>query len=188
MEIPRVSFSNGKVSRCAVIRDDHLGCYYLDNAAMRRRVEIRRARGQDNELRSKGASTSYPLAPAPHLPPPSPPAVVASVALGAAGTSTKKRSLTSLVLRRPIVGPDGIWTVIHKSRTCILVHANQRDNQNRHELREPAPSRRNNSNDGVVNSTAFELNSHRGDLRVSVPAFLFCYDSYKWNGGSNLNY
>lgn len=30
--VPRVSFSSGKVSRCAVIRDDHLRCYYLDNA------------------------------------------------------------------------------------------------------------------------------------------------------------
>lgn len=29
--VPRVSFSSGKVSRCAVIRDDHLRCYYLDN-------------------------------------------------------------------------------------------------------------------------------------------------------------
>lgn len=27
-----------------VIRDDHLGCYYLDNAAMRLRGEIRTAR------------------------------------------------------------------------------------------------------------------------------------------------
>lgn len=32
MPVPRVSFLSGKVSRCAVIRDDHLRCYYLDNA------------------------------------------------------------------------------------------------------------------------------------------------------------
>lgn len=29
---PHMSFSSGRVSRCAVIRDDHLRCYYLDNA------------------------------------------------------------------------------------------------------------------------------------------------------------
>jgi len=50
-----------------------------------------------------------------------PVAVAASVALTVAGMSTKKRSLTSLVLRRPIVGSSSIWTVIHKSQTCILV-------------------------------------------------------------------
>lgn len=27
-----MSFSSGRVSQCAVIRDDHLRCYYLDNA------------------------------------------------------------------------------------------------------------------------------------------------------------
>lgn len=61
-------------------------------------------------------------------------AVVASVALTAAGISTKKRSLTSLVLSWRTKGrkrgrqgkglssvPNGIWIVIHKSQTYILV-------------------------------------------------------------------
>jgi len=32
MLVPCAVFSSGKVSRWAVIRDDHLRCYYLDNA------------------------------------------------------------------------------------------------------------------------------------------------------------
>lgn len=110
-----------------------------------------------------------------------PAAVAASVALTVAGTSTKKRSLTSLVLRRPIVGSSSIWTVIHKSQTCILVHADQRDNQNRHELRDSSASRRNNSNEDIVNFN-FELILHYCDLRVSLSlslhAFLFYYKLY----------
>lgn len=79
--------------------------------------------------------------------------------------SAKKRSLTSLVLRRPIVESSSIWTVIHKSQTCILVHADQRDNQNRHELRDSSASRRNNSNMDIVNFS-FELILHYCELWI----------------------
>lgn len=165
--VPRVSFPSGKVSRCAVIRDDHLRCYYLDNARCTAAWKyIRLAARTMNYAQSISfLSTSFPAV------------VAVSVALTAAGTSTKKRSLTSLVLRRPIVGSSSIWTVIHKSQTCILVHAGQWDNQNRHELRDSFTSRRNNPNEDIVNFN-FELILHYCDLRVSLYAFLLCYKLY----------
>lgn len=163
--VRRVSFSSGKVSRCAVIRDDHLRCYYLDNArctAAWKYVRLAaRTMNYARRVHLSFLSTFFPAA------------VAASVALTVAGMSTKKRSLTSLVLRRPIVGSSSIWTVIHKSQTCILVHADQRDNQNRHELRDSSASRRNNPKD-IVNFN-FVLILHYCDLRVSLYTFLLYY-------------
>jgi len=61
--------------------------------------------------------------------------------------------------RGPIGEPSGIWTVIHKSQTCILVRASQRDKQNRHELRESADCTKKQFNDNdIVNFTSYEIN------------------------------
>jgi len=130
---------------------------------MRCGVEIRTARSQDNELRSKGGSPFFLH-----------PSLAVSVAFTVTSMSAKKRSLTSLVLRRPIVESSSIWTVIHKSQTCILVHADQRDNQNRHELRDSSASRRNNSNKNIVNFS-FKLILHYCELWICFYAFLLCY-------------
>jgi len=130
---------------------------------MHRGVEIRTARSQDNELCSKGASPSFLHS--------FPPLSLLLLLLPQPSTmSTKKRYLTSLVFWRPIVGSSSIWIVIHKSQTCILVHADQRDNQNRHELREretPLLHEKQSSNKDIVNFN-FELILHYYDLRIAL--------------------
>lgn len=128
-------------------------------------VEIHMAHSQDNELRSKHLLPFYIL---PRR---------CRCSYCSYCTSTKKRSLTCLVLRRPIVGSSSIWTVIHKSQTCILVHAGQWDNQNRHELRDSSTSRRNNPNEDIVNFN-FELILHHCDLQVFLYALPLCYKLY----------
>lgn len=107
---------------------------------------------QDNELHSKGA-------PPPPFPPsilptflrlyPSPPRLPSRrFCCSCCGQHVDEKTIFDLPCSRgPIVGPGSVGTVIHKSRTCILVHADQRDKQNRHELRGSASSRRNNSDD-----------------------------------------
>lgn len=159
--VPLVSFSSGKVSRCAVIRDDHLRCYYLDNARCTAAWKyIRLVARTMNYAQSISFLSLHP----------SPPLSLFLLLLLQPVRRRKNDLWPPLYSGGPFVGSSSIWTVIHKSQTCILVHANQWDNQNRHELRDSSTSRRNNPYEDIINFN-LELILHYCDLRVSLYAF-----------------
>lgn len=174
--VPRVSFSSGKVSRCAVIRDDHLRCYYLDNARCTAAWKyVRLQPGQWITLEGCISFLFYIL-----------PRRCRCFCCSYCSWYVDEKTIFDL----PCTSKAHRWVKQYLDRNSQIADVHPCP---RRPTRQPEPPRitrllcftEKQSRQYIVNFN-FELILHYCDLRVSFYAFLLCYKLY--NNNLSLNF